>query len=196
MPVLLGTARQRRRTRRTTVLDTFTAANGTTLAARVPDYNGAGAAWSVLTGGFDIQSNEANSTGVGLSQAVIESQRALAVVKATVKIATGGFVGLYVRVTDTSNGWYVLLRDDTSLFTLVERNAGVDTVRASTAFNPTPGTPALIVVTMQGQTIKATLDGANEISYTSASFNQSATKHGLVANLAANRADSFTVITP
>ena len=197
MPTLLSPGlMKRRRARRTTVLDTFAAANGTNLNGRAPDYNGAGAAWSVLAGSWDIQANEANSTGVALSQASIESKRANALITAGVKVATGGRVGLFVRVTDTSNGWYIWLRDDTAQFELIERVAGVDTQRAVAAFNPTPSTVYQIAVKLQGQTIVATLDGANTITYTGAASNASATKHGLVANLAANRVDNFKVVIP
>lgn len=178
----------------TAISDTFTDTNGVSLDAHASDRNDPGTAWVESAGVWDIQSNQANVvSGTGARIAQKESNLPDCIVSADCTRA-GGAAGLVCRFTDTSNFW--LIEVTGTVFRIRENNAGTLTVRASVALTTGVGVTRAISVTLNGSTITATADGANEISYASATHNQTATKHGPAGDTNGNLYDNFVVRVP
>jgi hypothetical protein len=95
------------------------------------------------------------------------------IVEVTITAATGVTQELSVRYTDDDNRWIVRL-DNTDCI-LVERNASTETERSRVATALTNGTQYRIVAITRGTTIKTYVADVLKNSYTSATFNQTAT---------------------
>lgn len=166
----------------TLLYDTFTDTNGTNLTAHtIAPTNTIGATWTTLLGACTVVGNTVRRAGGANPDAdVYESSRADVVIAQTHRHGTSyteNFVIL--RCTDSTNFWHVKTTATDNYWRITERNANVDTVRASAAKTIATATDYAIVVTAQGATISATIDGGTPISYASATFNQTATKHGI-----------------
>jgi hypothetical protein len=175
------------------ILDTFTDTNGVRLASHtVAPTNIPGSAWVEAQYTWDIQGNRASSLQVisATHIAVIESGVSNCVISATLNMTT--VATILFRYLDTNNFWVARLDVLVGTFTLYECNAGAYTLRATKSMSILISTDYLVVVTLSGASIKATIDGANEISYSS-SLHQANTKHGLSADYALATFDNFTV---
>lgn len=164
------------------VYDTFTAADGTNLHNRAPDLAPGANKWVVLDGSYSIQSNKALAGAIG--GAVIDSGLANCII--SVVCTTGNTTGsmlteIFVRSLDADDGWLVVLNVVSQLFVLFEYVAGVATQRASAAAVLAANTAYTVAITLNGQTISATINGGNQISYGSAASNATVTKHGVRA---------------
>lgn len=82
---------------------------------------------------------------------------------------------LDVRRTDGDNRWVVRCSQAAGTIKLIERNAGVETERASAAQTWTPGTAYTVQVRTVGNDIRTFVDSVAKNTYTSASFNNTAT---------------------
>lgn len=89
--------------------------------------------------------------------------------------ATGATFELDVRRTDDDNRWIVRCDQAGSTIKLIERNAGVETERASSAQTWSNGTQYRIVSICYGNTIRNYVQYTAKGNYTSASFNNTAT---------------------
>ena len=175
------------------IFDSLTGSNGTNLTAHTPDVQLASpGGWSVLAGGFEIQSNGAEATSAN-SMAVHDTGIADLSWRATVKSFNEDFA-LVGRVQDASNYWQLLVEDagtSDPILKLNEVNAGTPTTRASATMTGTGPLGSTYNVFMHlvfsGNDIVAQLgathftlgvDSFFSLSYTSASFN-SETRHGI-----------------
>jgi len=178
-----------------TGLSTFTAVNGTTLAAYTPEVGPAFT--NVQTGDDQIQSNVItnqdavaghNVAGIadfGISNCVIDA----------IVTPTNDLAAIFMRFVSVTETWAVKLEAGTGNMILEERNAGT-TIRATVAAGITANTAHHVTVYCYGQIITVFVDGANRISYTSAAFNESETKHGFqIDNVSGNTGsvNNFTV---
>jgi len=104
---------------------------------------------------------------------------------------------LIVRWSDSSNLWLVHLTASGEAIQLMEFAGGVGTVRVTQTYWFASGTSYGITVTANGATITVSVNGVQEISYSSATSNETATKVGLwlyaVGSSAACSWDSFVV---
>lgn len=82
---------------------------------------------------------------------------------------------LSTRRTDDDNRWIVRCDQAGSTIKLIERNAGVETERSSAAQTWTNGTQYRLVVVQDGDAIRTYVANVAKNSYTSASFNNTAT---------------------
>lgn len=89
-------------------------------------------------------------------------------------------LGMIVRLTDINNFWFIR-RYSNTYFQIVEVNSGVWTVRDTLTVSLPNRTWHTFTGTVSGTNITAYANGANMISYDSATFNQSATKIGVMA---------------
>lgn len=156
--------------------DLFADANGTGLAAHTMDV---GSGWTVHTGTVTIQSNRARTSsapGIATADAGQADCDATVITNAT---ADAGGAGLVVRFTDANNCWIFWLDYNASSFDLYEVNGGVSSVRASAGYNPAAAVDQTIVGDCSGAALSATVNGANPISYGSATHNQTATRVGI-----------------
>jgi len=169
----------------TLLSDTFTDTNGTALASHTMDV---GPGWTALSGTWQINaSNQATETAQAGVEYHCTSDAGQADVTAQVDVTTptqgsgNCSCGLYCRGSDQNNGWDVIIERDAGSYFLgiYERVSGTSTLRASTTLSFTVGTTHTIRAVLSGNSITATVDGANTTSYSPASSNQAVTKFGL-----------------
>lgn len=167
----------------TTLLsDTFTDTTGTRLNAHTMDV---GAGWTENSGTWTITANTAHETTTKNAIASAEASNANVTMSlSTVLPNVASYVtGGVVRVTDGNNAWLVISERDslgTPYIAIVERNAGTNTTRASVNLGGSPlGSTVTLTTVTNGNTITLTANTGENCSYASASFNNTATKHGL-----------------
>jgi hypothetical protein len=165
--------------------DAFTDTNGVDLEAHT--MTSGGLTWDCLsTTVLEVQSNKAAPTGiVGWEQCIVNASDASVLIEADIDVpsADDAVYGIAVRVTDESNGWWVdLIRQSAGNWRmrLNERNASTETTRdEDTDVGAIGGTTVNVVVTANGNTITGYLNDVQTVTYASASFNNTETKHGL-----------------
>lgn len=102
--------------------------------------------------------------------------------------------GIVARYTDENNHWTITINTLGDVFRITEVNGGVITTRATASVALAQSTPYALKVVLSGSTITATIDGGNQISYASATLNQTTTVHGLRAYTSASTIfDNFKV---
>jgi hypothetical protein len=155
---------------KTILHDTFTGANGDNLHGRTPDTKNNGNTWAVTAGAFDIQGNQANNNGGVAGFCLIDCGKSDVKIGCDLIVVTGNAnaQSLSVRYVDVLNRWSVAVIANSGRFSISEVTAGTSTERAATEPGALTGSHA-IVITANGQSIKATIDGGNEISYSSTS---------------------------
>lgn len=89
--------------------------------------------------------------------------------------AAGETLELDIRRTDSDNRWIHRCDQAGSTMKIIERAAGIETERASSAQTWTVSTAYRIGIVAVGQSIKQIVGNVAKNTYTSASFNQSAT---------------------
>jgi hypothetical protein len=176
--------------------DTFTDTNGTSLDAHTPT-TGGGWSESVFTV-WEIQSNTAKEvgSGSGWAYAVVESSDASVAVDVDIAIpnVSDYAYSITVRWTNNTNHWRAdVLRTSsgTPLLRIVEVNAGSETTRDSDTIGAVSGTTINLKITTNSDTIEGYIDDALTSSYASASFNNTATIHGIALFTGFERAGSF-----
>src|SRR5436305_649036 len=152
--------------------DTFTDVVNTDLVSHTMSPVGQG--WQEnAAGGYLINnSNQAAAQGVaGYVSAQTQTNHSSVTVTADINFSgnTGNDLGLQLRYVDDSNFWALLIDMANGNFELLETVAGVDTVRATTTFNPAPSTTYGLKAVCSGDVISGFIDGGNSISYNSAS---------------------------
>lgn len=163
------------------LLDNFVDTNGTLLTAHTMNL---GAGWSFGIGSFEIESNSA----VAMSQADGEVCFADAnAANCTLTCNCTGYVvagqssycGVACRYTDSNNFWLVYCDIGDSLLVLYKVQGGVYTLAATGSANLNSGEAFGLKVVCSGNTITVYAGATAVITYTSASFNATATKFGL-----------------
>ncbi len=156
--------------------DTFTDADGTNLTAHTMDV---GPGWTVYAGSWDIRGDKTEITSsTGGNAAAADAGHSDATVQADVTPGNNS-CGILFRLTDANNYWWAESDNNAQAFRLVEWNAGSVINRGQVAVTLNGGTTYTVQAVLSGSTITVTLDGGNMITYSSATFNQTATKHGL-----------------
>lgn len=172
----------------------FAGVDGTNLTAYTPNVGGA---WTALSGTTQLLTNQA-SVATAPSRYIVDSAKADVTVTMdlTLTVNNSG-QGLTIRATDNNNLWLCLWGTSSNLMEIRERNASVETVRASQS-NVNLGLPATktFQVTTQGDTINFDIIGHASLQYTAASFNNTATKHGTVSQTTTAIFDNFLITQP
>ena len=185
------------------ILDQFTDADGTALTAHtISPINVPGNAWvndpGSGSGVWKINaSNNAVVTGLGGSTntwVTTETSEPNATVSVVVTLSAALQGNPIVRYTNSNNAWFVAAQ--ATVFELYEVSGGTYTVRASTPVTLANGTPYTVKIQASATTMIGKIVGIAEITYGSASSNQNATKHGMMANNASVVMDAFTVTKP
>jgi hypothetical protein len=171
--------------------DTFTDSNGTSLDAHSSDSTGPDSqgctsrSWTELTGNWDIQSNRAQAptTGPGGAgaRAFLETNEADIVLDCIFNVS-GQQARPLVRLTDVDNYWFLKCDTVADAITLTEYESGGGTARATVGVTIDASTDYDARIICDGNTIDCFLDGGNKITYGSATFNNTATKHGIGAS--------------
>jgi len=156
-------------------VDTFTAANTTTLTSRKPDFDATFAAWSGDTGDFDVLTNKIRTATGANKSAVLDFGEIHCFVGC--RYTRGGTTsGLILRYTDASN--YLLVYHDGTNLRLGEVVTGTLASLASIAFTWGAGAEKWILVELHGDIIRVSVDNAFQFSHTTTRFN-TVTKHGI-----------------
>lgn len=117
----------------------------------------------------------ATSVTTSPSNGQTTTSEANALIEVTWTPAAAETYELSVRRTDDDNRWIVRCDQAGSTIKLIERNAGVETERASAAQTWTNATAYRIVVIQDGNTIRTFVANVAKNTYASASFNNTAT---------------------
>ncbi len=159
-------------------LDNFTGTNGTNLTSHTPDI---GSAWTINTGGTEIQSNKASSPAD--SKVSVDMTAADGTLIAEMDSPVGNNDALIFRKVDASNYWRFQINGaGVTGFTaalLIDTTGGSDNV-TSTSTTMGGGLHEWKVV-MNGTSIEGFIDGVSVISTTS-SVRQTATIHGFTSS--------------
>lgn len=182
------------------VSDSFTDTTNTALDAHTPDTDVGGGGWTEVIGtDWTIQSNAANS---GTADATASIDCGEADINLSCEADNSGLsdlagqsAGLAARISNSSNFWAIVINDTGNTFRIAEKNAGTYTTRASASVTINSGTFYTLTAQLSGATITAQIDGANEISYGSASLNQTVTVHGIKTRRPFDRIDDFLAET-
>jgi hypothetical protein len=185
----------------TVLQDNFVDTNGTTLTAHVMNV---GPGWTVPQGTWVINSNLADASVIGASAptgawAVAQANQANVTISANVvPQSSTDNCGLVVRYSALTDLWEIEVNTGSSSnFTIQQRSSGSWTQRAAGSVTINAGTSYAVQAIASGQNISATINGGNQISYGSATANQTATQHGIVAGTANTETfGSFLVTSP
>jgi len=143
--------------------------------------------------------NRANADTAGADGKVTyqaDAGRSDVTVQATVNLAgASNECGLVFRYQDASNFWALSGYAGDGKLYLYEVNGGATTQRAAGSAGVTSGVDFVLKVVLSGTGITAYKDGAQVLTYTSASF-QAATRHGLRSWQVTNKWDDFQVSSP
>jgi hypothetical protein len=189
---------------KTTIIEdifTDTAATSLNLHTITPT-NTPATAWTEAIGDWKIGTNKAATvTNTDYSIATVDA--GIANVTISVDAISNSVVtnelsraaGIILRYTNASNYWAVVINPNTDHFMIIEKNNGTETVRAQATVTLEVATSYALSCTASGQSITATLDGANDISYNSAALNETVTVHGIKARYTTDSIDNFKVTT-
>lgn len=184
----------------TQVSDTFTDTNGTAIASHTPDVDVVGGGWTEVIGtDWTIQSNTANTTTLDGTASIdcgaADINLSCEADSNALSSAEIQSAGLCARLSDANNFWAIIINDIGNTFRISEKNGGTYTTRASASVTINGGTFYTLTAQLSGATITAQIDGANEISYGSATLNQTTTVHGIKARRPVDRIDDFLAET-
>lgn len=161
-----------------TVADWFTGPNGQSLDAHTPNVQ-VGGGWTIHSGAFQIQGNEAICTNVpGAPNAIVTSESGISDIflRSTATLGINDYAAVVFRYVDQGNLWCYQIESASGGHVLYERTGAVWTARASGAAGIAAGMHEMTVVA-NGQDIQCWVDGGNRLAWTSASH-QAATRHG------------------
>ena len=173
------------------VRDTFTDSNGTALTDHTLDVDRAGGGWvaaaALTTGTPNAGTVESNAFEYGADNfagPVIETNEADVRVEADVTFpaAANTVFEICLRYLQDGDEFQIQFRETNSDVRIRERESDVAATRATAAFTFTEGVLYRLKVVAQGQVITAYVDGVAVVSYASATFNQTETKHGMFKN--------------
>jgi hypothetical protein len=146
------------------------------LASRLPDTTNNAQKWSVESGTVSV-ANGLASANISI-RATIQTGAADCTIDCPITLTTAG-TGLILRSSDSAN--YLRLSLTSTAVQLLRTAAGSTTTLASASRNLPLGQVYTLRVTLSGATITVAINGATAATFTT-SFNQTATRHGLLAN--------------
>jgi hypothetical protein len=194
------------------VSHSFTQADATTIGPSDGNASGEPGGSNITptqSGLIQVASDRCSLSGDGVGYVRWESGEDEVMVSARLTVRDSSRVGLIVRGTDDNNCWIVRIDSTANTITIVERNAGTETTRATGTLSATPDfvqittdTEYWVTAVCEGSNIKAWIDGSTSLhnsycEWASASFQNTATQHGLLiekgASVSSAAARSFMV---
>ncbi|MFO7624988.1 MAG: hypothetical protein R6V73_11600 [Anaerolineales bacterium] len=168
------------------IQDSFTDTDGVTLPGHVPDLAPAGSSWSNTNlGVINNQVHYLNSATrqlsviqTGISDCII-SVRCCQDANGSASTGSEYRSGIIARYSATNSFWRIAFHPVAG-FAIYEVNAGVAVARAATVFTTEYGAFHTVQAELVGESILGKIDGAYPISYDLASFNKTASIHGLM----------------
>jgi hypothetical protein len=164
--------------------DSFTDTEGTLLSAHTPDLNRKGNSWDAHAT-TEISGNALYLQGS--ANAVVDVEESDLTIE-TVWKSHGSRIdlGICARETDVDNCWLIVVDTLTNdKFYIIERNGASNTTRASIDISFNANDDLTFKAVLNGSTIKAYIQdessNAYALIYSSATFQQTATAHGIYA---------------
>lgn len=152
--------------------DTFTDVNGALPAHTIAPVNTPGTSWTAVRGtGWQIVSNEVSETAGNGDPGIVAVDTGITDmdVRARCKKGSAGDVGIFAR-QNASSGWLLRI-DGANSVELVEVNSPAFTVRDSAVFVLNNATYYELRIVCSGNTITGYIDGVEQVTFTSATFN-------------------------
>ena len=182
------------------VYDTFTDINGTDLSSHTPDIGGP---WSLIkeittaaASAVDIQSNQARIT-VNSVGAVIDIGRPNTTIEVdwTPGVGVENRNSIIIRYSSDGNMWELNFREDNGDFRIQKIESDIGLNFGTVAFSWVEGQTYTIKAVVSENVITGYIDGVQKISYSSATFNNTETKFGILRNTGSDssRLDNFKV---
>lgn len=162
------------------------------LSGRTPDlFTTNSQKWSVLIGSGSIKNGTA-AANTSL-RAVIETGESDAIIESSI-VLNANETGLLLRCSDSSN--YLRISLSTTAIRLLKTQAGSTTTLAAKPSNLVLGRTYALQALLKGSSIEILVDDVSMLS-ASTGFNQTATRHGILANNSGTRKwERFTVTRP
>jgi hypothetical protein len=168
------------------VYDIFTDTDGTNLSSHtIAPTNTISASWTVNAGTWDINGNRARITATADANATINAGKSNATITGIVNVNNTS--SPRVRGLTVWSAYFVGVVYNSNIFVI--QNAA-RTNLASISFTCTYGVDYTIQVVCSGTTITATVNGANQISYTGATATN---LFGLAGRTIGDKFDNFTL---
>lgn len=187
------------------LLDNFTDTNSVSLDAHaIAPTNSPRTAWVERAGDWQITSNRAVMVGANDTIHIASVNLGQSDVDITVVgrllVVDDLTMAVLLRFVDTSNYWFAGINPSLDEISITKREGGSNTKVANTAVTIDTGIDYTLRVRAVGSTITAWVDGGSQVQYTSATFQQTATLHGIRSfktgsNPGANF-DSFQALNP
>lgn len=168
----------------TLIFDIFTGSSGNLSAHSISPTNTPGTSWTATTGNFTLNgsglvtppaatSNSMNTVDAGVADVIVSCS----IFYPNVSNYVGALFG---RMTDANNCWVALGERDggTPYVGVSERNAGTNTLQASTNAASLTNSTATLTLTCNGSDITADLSTGESATYNSSTF-PSQTKQGV-----------------
>lgn len=172
------------------VNDTFTDTNGTLLNAHaISPTNTLGATWIESTGNWTIQSDKANNNTWVRTFGLVETGLANVKITASILTQNGSLNGLIFRYSDASNYWELRRNGSTKALSIYKK-VGADGPVVNAVVTTTDVTTQTYTVVCVGDLIMVN-DGHGNVLTLEDSFNNTATKHGIVNDI--GNIDNFTI---
>jgi hypothetical protein len=170
--------------------DDFTGSGS--VSGRTPDRATTnGQKWSVLMGSGTITNGTATANTT--FRAVIETGAADAIIETSIAFTTSE-TGLILRCSDSAN--YLRLSPSSTALRLLKTQGGTTTGLASKSANFVLGRTYALRVVLSGSTAEIFVDSAPFATFSTV-FNQTATRHGIIAtNSGVRKWERFTVTRP
>ena len=179
----------------TLISDSFTEGTDTTIPSHSPEIDVVGNGWvyrsstdnGFISEGFGVMVNSTGSSTTNVY--TIDSGQTDVDVTCTMNLTAGDNNGIVVRAASATQYWAAIIQLDNT-FIIFEFPSL--TVRASTSVTISENTDYTVRMFTSGNDISATFDGANLITYNSATYN-TATDVGL-RGLGQAQTDDFVVL--
>jgi len=174
-------------------LDTFTAVDGTLLAAHTPDTDTSSNGWTDLDGAMQIVGGKAMAKNPPTVGELILTTADVGLADGVVQATLEPYASLAFRTTDTANWWMAWCAE--GILAIDKLVDGAYEEVDSVVFTPADPNAVTLTVTLAGDsiTVVADNDPASTVAITDA-FNQSATQHGLMLPYdETSAADNFSI---
>lgn len=169
------------------VKDTFTDADGTSLTNHIPDISPSGTAWSLVSAGWTINSNQVSGGGYAMYDAGQSDNIAV-----SVDCIYGSYSAILFRGSDSSN--YYRARISSGGIGLFRFINGSYTSLGSYSFTPVAGTTYTIRVELNASNIVIKVNGTERINVTDSDTTLlNNTDHGFYMTTGSDTFDNFEV---
>ena len=142
------------------VNDAFTDTNGVALSAHtIAPTNKPATAWTIASGTWTIQGNQASNTGGNPAKVTLDGNKANGTVSVNIILAGGDFAGIMFRGTDAVNYYSATINASDGKLSLYDGSPLGGTLIQQAAAGVSAGPTYLMTVTMSGNDFSVLCNG-------------------------------------